>query len=170
MSEEETEIGSLEQIEAPEALMGLNEGLGGWVMDLAAGGYDKQIKGLEKEVADIRTPEQQVWVLNKIAKILTKAIRVRHGQQGFRRFVHDNSSAILRTLGSKDAKGNPLPEMDSRLREVITDISRLRDKVLNMKLRGTDQQMERIEKAKKDVTDSVEKAAGMGATDSDYGE
>ncbi len=149
------------------AAVPLSEGLGSWVMELASGRIDTEIKELKEECRDVKTPEQQILVLTKIGKLLERAIKIRHGQRGFRKFVHDNTKRVASALGEKDAKGDPLKELDVRLRESITQLAAMRDRLLALRLPGSEETIARVERAKDGVREALQKATG-GAADDEY--
>jgi len=132
----------------------LTEGLGSFLKNLVTGDIEEEIDELEKEAADIHTPEQQRFVLTKIIRTLERLIILRHNPSAVQKFAHDHISYFQKHLGGKEA-GKELPV---RTGEAITRLARLRDKVL-AKRWPDDVETEKIEAYKKRIRDVLDSAS-----------
>lgn len=137
-----------------ESTIPLTEGLGSFLKNLATGDIEEEIDELEKEAADIHTPEQQRFVLTKIIRTLERLIILRHNPSAVQKFAHDHVAYFQKFLGGKDA-GKELPV---RTGEAITRLAKLRDKVL-AKRWPDDAETERVEAYKKRIRDVLDSAS-----------
>ena len=139
----------------------LTEGLAGFIKNLATGDIEEEIDELEKEAADIHTPEQQRFVLTKIVRLLERLVILRHNPGKLQQFVHDRVSWFERVLGSKQGS-NAGKEMTVRVGEQIARLSRLRDKVLAKKW-SDPKWNERVQELRDKAEDILKKASSADA-------
>lgn len=132
----------------------LEEGtkFGGFIKNIATGDIDKEVAELKKEARSIHTPEDKSIILNKTIKLLHKAIVIRHNWPSTKKYIYGLGSWFDKIFTKKNSK--PEVEINDKIKLIIADLSKLRDKILDTEVRGEAESKAVLARVKKLRTDA----------------
>ena len=131
-----------------------------FVKKLAGNTLEDEIQELRNDIKDIKTPEQRKLLLIRCVRLLRQAVIMRHNWSPARKYIN---GAIEKF--TKMAKGDPIKVINNNLRDAIGELTHLRDKILDMKVRGSEDFEDGLRKQIRGIEDT---AASETLSDSDF--